>query len=175
MDYKPAHLDLTNPQAKKLLSGASVRLTRNQIGKGDNIVYLHPAQHRMLTRAAAASKGYVLELTPGEILTTVEHDLTGNGLFSNIWKNLKSGYNWVKKNVVDTDFYQKEIKPVVRKLVDQGANMAKVAYPGASNLFDSTVNTLSQKTGAFGVKKAPRSRISRKANALMPGGSFRLN
>ena len=178
MDYKPAHLDLSKAQAKKLLSGASVRLKPTQIAVGDKVVYLHPAQHRLLTRAKSGSKGYVLEMTAGEILTTVENDMSGNGIFGDIWKGLKSGYSWVKKNIVDTPIYQSVVKPLVRQGVNVLSGMAKAAAPNASPMIDQVVNTIGDKTQAFGVKKV-RHRVSRRANILMPhdtsGGSFRIN
>lgn len=176
MDYKPARLDLSVAQAKKLLSGSSVRLKPSQIGTGSSTVYLHPAQHRLMTRAKSGKKGFVLEMTAGEILTTREKDVSGKGIFGDIYNGLKSGYNWVKSNIIDTPIYQDIAKPVVRSLVDSGANVLKAAVPMASNIIDKGVDTLSNKTQAFGVKR--RARISRKVNMLMDddkGASFKLN
>jgi hypothetical protein len=154
-DYKPANLKLNLSQAKKLLSGSSVRLKASEIGVGDDIVYLHKVQHRLLTAAKRQKKGYMLELSPGEILTTVEHDMSGNGIFSSIWKGLKSGYNWVKKNVIDTDIYQSAIKPLVKTGVNTLANTVKTIIPGDidDKLIDKGVAYVGDKTKAFGLKK----------------------
>lgn len=161
MVYKQIKINITKPQLEKALAGKAVRFAASQLGQGSSYLSLHPANAKLVEKAAMKGSGCVINLTEGELLAT-HQDMKGEGIFSDIWKGLKSSYNWAKKNVVDTDFYQKSIKPLVRQGVDQGANMLKVKFPNASNLIDSTVNTLSQKTGAFGVKTKKRTKAQRK-------------
>jgi hypothetical protein len=151
MVYKQVKINITKAQLDKALKGKPVQFSASQIGSGDSYLSLHPANVKIVEKAAMKGSGCVVNLAEGELLAT-HQDMDGAGIFSDIWKGLKSAYRWTKQNVVDTDFYQKSIKPVIRQGVDQGANILKGKFPQAANLIDSTVNTISDKTGAFGVK-----------------------
>lgn len=150
--YKPAKIDFTDRQILKAINQQPIRLTANQIGHGSKVVLLHPMQHRVLSTAHTAGKGCVIELSPGEILATVESDINGTGFFGDLWKGIKTGYNWVKKNVVDTDLYQQALKPLVRSGVNSLAQIAKAAIPGDvdDKIIDAGVNLIGKKTNAFG-------------------------
>lgn len=152
MVYKQLKINITKPQLEKALAGKPVRFAASQLGQGSSYLSLHPANAKLIEKAAMKGSGCVLNLTEGELLATAE-DTKGSGIFGDIFKKLKSGYSWAKKNVIDTDFYQKNVKPLVRQGIDMGANLAKTYVPNAANLIDSSVNTLSDKTGAFGVRK----------------------
>lgn len=172
MVYKPARIDFTDAQIRKAVQGKPVRIAANQIGKGSKVVLLHPVQHRVVSKAGMAGRGCTVELSPGEILSTVESDMDGTGFFGDIWKGLKSGYNWVKKNVIDTDIYQKTIKPLVKQGVSTLSGMVPAEYRPIS---DALVGEIGKQTGAFGVPPVTRRRVKRSDNVLMNGGSFRLN
>lgn len=180
--YKPARIDLTQAQIKKAISGKPIRLAGSQIGKGDKVVFLHPVQHRAVSKAGMAGRGCTIELSPAEVLTTVESDMDGTGFFGDLWKGLKTGYNWVKKNVIDTELYQKAVKPLVRSAVNTGAAALSAAIPGSAPLINAAKEKIGSTTGAFGISGHPipvmRRRIKRSDNILMndvSAGSFRLN
>lgn len=175
MTYKAARIDFTDAQVKKAISGKPVRLAANQIGKGDKVVFLHPVQHRVVSKAGMAGRGCTIELSPAEILTTVESEMDGTGFFGDLWKGIKSGYKWVKNNVIDTPIYQQTIKPLVRKAVDTGAMALSGMAPEAAPFIQMAKQQISDRTGAFGVPPITRRRIKRSDNVLMDGGSFRLN
>jgi hypothetical protein len=175
MDYKPAKVNLTQAQAKKLVNQKPVKLSAAQIGNGDVVILLHPENHAKLSKAKRAGKGSTLYLTPGEILATVESTLSGSGIFQDIWKGLKSGYKWVKSNIVDTPLYQGAIKPIVRRGVNTLAGMAKAATGNDStgnSAIDAVVNEVGKKTGAFGMKGVKK--VNYRKSELL-GSSFRLN
>jgi hypothetical protein len=104
--YKPAKVSLTDLQIKKLTNGKPVKLSVNQIGKGDHTVLLHHLQHKELTKAFKTKKGYVLQLSPGEVLATHHSELTGTGFFGDLWNGIKSAGKWISDN-------WPSIKPVV--------------------------------------------------------------
>lgn len=174
--YKPAKLDLTEAQIKKIIRQEPVRVAAKQIGTGSKVVLLHPENHAKLSKAKNGGRGAVLSMSPGEVLATVESEMDGTGLFSDIWKGLKSGYNWVKKNIVDTDLYQGAIKPLVKQGVSTLAGMAKTATgnnPAGNAAIEGIVGEIGKKTGAFGLNKGKKYN-TRKRSDLM-AGSFRLN
>lgn len=178
MVYKPATINLTEAQIKKAVNQQPIKLAASQIGHGSKVVLLHPSQHKLVSKAAMSGKGCVIDLSPGEILATVESDIQGTGFFGDVWKGIKTGYNWVKKNIVDTPLYQTVAKPLVRSGVNTLAGIAKTMIPGDvdDKIIDQGVNLIGNKTNAFGIKKS-RARRTKKMNVLMnqPGGSFRLN
>lgn len=171
MVYKPARIDFTDAQIRKAIAGKPVRLAANQIGKGAKVVLLHPVQHRAVSKAGMSGRGCTIELSPAEILSTVESDMEGTGFFGDLWKGLKSGYNWVKKNIVDTPLYQNTIKPLVKQGVSTLTGMVPAQYRPVA---DAITGEIGKQTGAFGVPPITRRRVKRSDNVLM-GGSFRLN
>lgn len=169
MVYKPARINFTKAQIKKAVDGKPIRFTASQLDAGEKVMMLHPANHSNYKKAVMKGKGFTLTISPAEILSTVESDMEGTGFFGDAWKKLKSGYNWVKKNVIDTDFYQQALKPVVRGLVNKGVAAAKAVAPDElDKAIDMGTRMIGDKTGAFGVMPVMR-------RNRMKGGSFRLN
>lgn len=185
--YKPAKVNLTEAQAKKIIRQEPVRISAGQIGTGDKVILLHPENHLKLSKAKRAGKGAVLYMSAGEVLATVESDLAGSGIFGDIWKGLKSGYKWVKKNVVDSDLYQQSIKPLVRRGVKIAEGAAKTFTgnsPEGNAAIEGIVGKIGSETGAFGMKG--RSEAFAKSNNTgkrytnyrksdLLGSSFKLN
>lgn len=168
--YKPARINLTPTQIKKVIDGKPIRFTAAQLNSGDKVVMLHPANHSAYKKATMKGKGLTMTISPAEVLSTIESDMEGTGFFGDLWKGLKSGYNWVKKNIIDTPFYQEALKPVVRGLVDKGVAAAKAIAPDEiDKAIDVGTRMIGDKTGAFGVMPVMR------RNRRMSGGSFRLN
>ena len=169
--YKQIKIDITKPQLKKAISGKSVRISKNQIGSGTSYLSLHPANVRIVEKAAMRGAGCTICLAPGELMATAE-DMGGNGIFGDIWKGLKSGYKWVKKNVIDTDIYQKGIKPLVREAVNTGVNVLKTRAPNLGSAIDLGVDQISKQTGAFGVRKNTRMSKAKKIEMLRGRGLY---
>lgn len=152
MPYKQIKINITREQLHKALSGKPVSFKKEQFGVGNNYLSLHPANVKVVEKAAMKGAGCVLHLSPGELLSTAE-DMKGSGIFGDIWSGLKSGYSWAKKNVIDTPMYQQNIKPIVRGLVDQGVAMASAYNPTAGKFATLARDKLSKETGAFGVRR----------------------
>lgn len=155
MVYKQVRINITKKQLNQALNGKPIRLLSSQIGNGDIALSLHPANIRIIEKALLKGKGCNLHLSEGELLSTAE-DMNGEGLFSDIFKGLKSGYSWVKKNIIDSDIYQKALKPIVRRAVDTGLNVVKGSAPELGTAIDMARDQIGSKTGAFGVNRVGR-------------------
>lgn len=152
MVYKQIKINITRPQLQKALNGKPVQFNASQIGSGSTYLSLHPANVKLVEKAAMKGSGCVIHLAPGELMATAE-DMNGEGIFGDIWKGLKSGYKWVKKNIIDTDIYQKGLKPIIRGAVNTGATALKGFAPELGTAIDMSVNELGKQTGAFGMRK----------------------
>lgn len=161
MPYKQIKINITKEQLHKALSGKPVSFKKGQFGVGNSYLSLHPSNVKVVEKAAMKGAGCVLHLSPGELLSTAE-DMKGEGIFGDIFKGLKSGYKWAKKNVIDTDVYQQNIKPIVRGIVDQGVAMASAYNPNAGKFAALARDKIGKETGAFGVKTR-RNKTQKKA------------
>jgi hypothetical protein len=142
MVYKQVKINITKAQLDKALKGKPVQFSANQIGSGSLYLSLHPANIKIVEKAAMRGSGCIMHLAPGELMATAE-DMNGEGIFGDIFKGLKSGYSWVKKNIVDSDFYQKNLRPIAKQAVEMGKNAAK-AYlnnPLANNVIDAALGS----------------------------------
>jgi hypothetical protein len=92
-------------------------------------------------------------------------------LFQDIWKGLKSGYKWTKKNVIDTPLYQSTIKPLVRGVVDQGVALASAYNPNLGKAATLARDKIGQETGAFGLKKKTKAQ----RNEILKGRGLYLS
>lgn len=172
MVYKQIKINITRPQLQKALNGKPVQFNASQIGSGSNYLSLHPANVKIVEKAAMKGSGCVINLSPGELLATAE-DMEGNGIFGDIWKGLKSAYKWTKKNVIDTPIYQQNLKPLVRQAVNTAASAAKSFAPQLGTAIDMGVNEIGKQTGAFGLKGKKRTKTQR--NEMLKGKGLYLS
>lgn len=105
MPYIQVQLEISPAQQKQALKGARIKLTPDAIGKG-RIVMLHPLNAKKI---ATRKGGVMLELSPGEIMTTasfhnimpdVPEGVSGSGFLDNAWQLLKKGGKWLKDSGV---------------------------------------------------------------------------
>jgi len=159
MTYKQIKINITKEQLTKALKGQPIQFKASQLGVGNTYLSLHPANIKIVEKSALRGKGCILNIAPGELLATAEdNEMSGNGLFGDIWSGLKSGYKFVKKNVIDTPIYQEAIRPLVRQGVNVATSAAKAFVPGLSKPIDALTEEISRKTGAFGVKHTKQKR-----------------
>ncbi len=152
MVYKQIKINITREQLKKALNNKPISIKNEQIGAGSNYLSLHPANVKIVEKAAMKGSGCVLQIAPGELMATAE-DMKGEGIFGDIYKGLKSGYDFVKKNIIDTGLYQKIVKPLVRTAVDSGATALSAMAPGLAPAINIAKDTIGKETGAFGMRK----------------------
>lgn len=152
MVYKRVKVNITEQQLNKAIAGKPVKFSHSQFGNGNSYLSLHPANVKQVEKSVMKGCGCVITISPGELLATAE-DMQGKGFFSNIWKGLKSGYNWVKKNVIDSDIYQHALKPLVKQGINAAVQGANAFVPGASVALQPIADTIGKETGAFGMKR----------------------
>lgn len=164
-------LELTENNVKKLMRGYPTQLKKEQLHSTKHYVKVHPLTHQKLTKAKVSGKGIRLTMTPEEFETS------GEG-FMDILRGIKKGAQWVKKNIIDSNIYQSDIKPIVRKLVDASVTAAEPMLGPVGPLVKSGVDKLGTVTNAYGLE-APTNGILKpkpKAKAkAVKGGSFFIN
>lgn len=97
MVYKPANIDLTKQQVLKAAQGKPVRVHQSQLGKGNNVILLHPTNYKLIEQAVKKGKGINLYLAPGELNATLDSNIEGTGFMD--WLKEKA-WPWLKKNVL---------------------------------------------------------------------------
>lgn len=167
-------LTLTENNARKLVNGHPIQLRNKQLHGTDHYLMLHPMQHARLSKAKAMGKGVRLVLTPEEL------QASGQG-FGELWNKVKRGAAWVKQNVIDTPFYQKNVRPVVKQAVEAAVAALPLPAPVAG-IAKAGVEKLGESTSAFGLEmeqpKKPRAKPkprAKKAAKSAPSGSFLIN
>lgn len=153
MVYKPATVDFTTKQIEQMVKGKPVRLNHSQIGKGKQVILLHPENHIKLSKAYQSGRGCNLHVADGEVMATHNSTMDGTGFFGDLWKGIKSVGSWLKDSGV-------------------GSALADVAQTAATPFVGPQAADIGRKilkttTGVGMVKK----RVSRKCNSLH-GGSF---
>lgn len=150
--YKQLKINITKPQLQKALKGKPIQLSASQLGNGNSYLSLHPANAKIVEKAVMKGSGCVINISPGELMATAE-DMNGEGIFGDIWRGLKSGYKFVKKNIIDTPLYQQTLKPLVRGAVETGKTALKGFAPQLAPAIDMASEQIGKETGAFGVKR----------------------
>jgi len=155
--YQQVQLDATPHQLLRLAHGHNVQFKYSQLLTGHPIT-LHVKTARSVHRAHRHQRGVRIQLTAEELNHNIQH---GSGKFLDA---LKKAGSWIKQNIIDTPFYQDNIKPVVRGVVNQGVDafsgIATAKNPMLGNLArkgaELAVNKVGSATNAFGVKRQPR-------------------
>lgn len=144
------HLRLTESQAKKLMKGGVIQLAPDALRDDAHYLILEKKTANKVRRAQRAGKGCRICLNPMEM----EHSGEGIGdFFKDVFNKVKEGAKWVKSNVIDTPFYQQNIKPIVRKGVDTALALSTPQLGIATPAANIAVNKLGEYTGAYGLKE----------------------
>lgn len=148
--YHKVPLTLTESQFKKMRAGHPIQLAHHQIGHGmhRHHLMLHPENAKKVAGAIRKQKGCRIHVSPHEF------EASGEGIMD-FFNKIKDAGNWLKSKVIDTPFYQQNVKPLVRQAVDTGLAAIAPRLGSASNLATQGVHALGEKTGAFGIH-APR-------------------
>ena len=143
MVYKRIKIDITEAQARKALAGKPVRLTANQIGKG-HAVSLHPANAKIVERAALKGSGCNIHLSHGELADTCQQ-MDGSGFWSDIWGGIKKVWKVLK----DTG--------AASKLVDMGSTALSGVAPEFAPAISAGRSLLRSTTGV-GIRRTKAQR-----------------
>lgn len=142
--YQKIPLELSIAQYRKLKSGQPIQLSHAQLMAERHWVAVHPETYRKIQYARSKKKGTRIVMTPHEM------EASGEGL-KEFWEGVKSLGRKVKEKVIDTPFYQQNIKPLVRQAVDAGLAVASPTLGPLSGVARSGVDALGKSTGAYGL------------------------
>jgi hypothetical protein len=95
MVYRRIKVNITEAQAKKALAGKPIRIAPSQIGQGTQFVSFHPANAKIIERAAMKGSGCNIHMSCGELADTA-HNMNGAGFWGSLWKGIRKGFNWLK-------------------------------------------------------------------------------
>lgn len=163
-------LELTENNVRKLMKGQPTQLKKEQLSKaGPHYVKVHPLTHKKLSDALKRGRGIRLSMTPQEF------ENSGEG-FMDILRKIKKGVQFIKSNVIDSNLYQSDVKPLIRKLVDAGVTAAQPALGPVGPLLKVGVDKLGEVTNAYGLE-APevKSKSKKRKNKNTTSGSFFIN
>ncbi len=134
-------MTLTRANMMKLAKGKTCQLAHHQISHGVQHKHALVLPHKLAKRVQNAAKN-----KKGIRLSIAKDQMEGSGIFD----FLKKAGSWIKKNVIDTPFYQNTIRPIAKDIVKAGINtfvptpLRGVAQQGADFIGD--------KTGGFGLR-----------------------
>lgn len=148
MVYKRIKIDITEAQARKALAGKPVRLSASQIGKG-HALSLHPANAKIVEKAALKGTGCNLHLSHGELADTCGQ-MNGSGFWGDIWSGIKKVWGVIKDS------------GAASTLADMGANALSGIAPEYAPAITAGRRLLKSTTGV-GVRrtKAQRQEVLR--------------
>jgi hypothetical protein len=162
--YQQVPVSLTKAQFDKLRRGHQIQLSHKQIaGSGlKNGIAVHPETAKKIHNARMKQKGCRISMTPHEL------ECSGEGL-KEFLEGLRNAGKWIKEKVIDTPFYQENIRPIARQLVNQGVQMAATKVgPQGQMVAQKAVDVLGQQTGAFGIKQKKKVRKTIHENVMDP-------
>lgn len=161
-------------QLRRLENGHPIQLTYSQIADQSHDpkhLMLHPIQHKKVVNAHKKKRGVRIQLTPSEV------ESSSSGLKS-MWSYLKNkvapavvkGAKWVKQNVIDTPFYQENVRPVLHTAVSDLEGM--LPQNAVTNIVKKGVDQLGESTQGFGIKKVPKPRAKKGSKGLYAGSGL---
>ena len=149
--YHKVPLTLTESQFKKMRAGHPIQLAHHQIGGGAihrHHLMLHPENAKKVAGAIRKQKGVRIHVSP------YEFEASGEGIMD-FFNKIKDAAQWVKNKIIDTPFYQQNLRPLAKNLVNLGIDNFVPA--AARQVARQAADFAGEKTGAFGIH-APRKR-----------------
>ena len=144
-------LHLSHGQFLKLKRGKTVQLSHGQLERGEpHHLMVHEHKAKKIHHAVKNRKGVRLSLSEPELHYTIE-----SGGFLD-W--IKNAGRFIKDKIIDTDFYQQNIKPIARNLVNTGLAAAAPTLGIATPAAKAAVDAIGSQTGAFGLKPHKKSK-----------------
>ena len=162
--YVPIHLTINKNQVRKLIKGEPIQLRKEHIGStaaGCSKCLLHPATAKHVLSCKAKGKGCRIHMSNDEMMQT------GEGWGSDLWDFVKKAvvpvvkdkavelYKFARdkgipalKEFVDSDYYQRKIRPAVGNFIRGKAETLPFA-----NVTEPLIDWSGDKTNAWGKNK----------------------
>lgn len=145
------NITLTEPQILKLVKKQPFQVKHHQIADNVNhphYLMLNKTLHKHASKAKMTGKGLRFPVLTDE-------EISQSGGFWDIVKRIGSAAvnaaKYVKDNIVDTTFYQENVRPELKKLVSNvKSDIATVLPTSISNIANKGIDVLADKTNAFG-------------------------
>jgi hypothetical protein len=149
MDLVKIRLRISPAQFRKLQKGLPIQLSHSALWAESHHLFVHPATAKRIARAKDKERGVRIQLSSHEL------ERSGEGLLD----FFKSAGRFLKDKVIDTPFYQQNIKPVVKTLVKTGVEAAAPLLaqrlgplaPDAERILQKGADYVGQKSNAFGL------------------------
>lgn len=151
MAYSRIKIQLTEAQARKALAGKPIRINNSQIGNGTEYVSLHPANAKIIEKAAMKGSGCNIHLSHGELADTAE-SMQGSGFWGNVFKGLKKTWKVLKDSGILSAAADAAVAPLA-------------AYSGQPALV-SGARQLLKKTTGVGVKRMTKTQRNEKLKGM---------
>lgn len=161
-------LALSDRQISKVYNGHPIQLRHDQLGHGYGFPNLHPELVKKINKAMQNKKGVRIHISQDELMQ-------GEGI-KEFFQKLAKG----AKKVINSDFYQKNVRPIARKLVEEAIDLNPLPE---KDLQKNIARRVGDKTRAFGMAggsippvtlKKPRGRpkkdISFDGSSFLPSG-----
>lgn len=138
-------LNLNEAQVRKLINGHPIQIDKEKLNGSQHYLMVHPSTHKRATTARMKGKGIRVALTPEEL------QMSGQG-FMDILRKIGKAATFVKDKIIDSSFYQQNIRPEVKALVNAGTTALANVLPGpVANIATKGINAIGEQTGAFGL------------------------
>jgi hypothetical protein len=111
--YKPLVIDITEKQLKDAIDGKVIRISGDQLGRGNKVLMLHPMNAKKVEKAALKkAKSVMLDMTDGELAATYEHMVkSGGSFFRNVWGGLKRVWQVLKDSGAASQLLDMAVAP----------------------------------------------------------------
>lgn len=139
-------LHLSEPNFHKLRKGKHAQLSHHQLTGETHHLMVHPTTAKRIHKAIRNKKGVRVKMSEHELMETAH-----GGGFGDFLNKLKDAGKWIKSNIIDSSFYQNNIKPIARNLVDTGLAAVAPRLGAAAPVANAAVNAIGSSTGAFGL------------------------
>jgi hypothetical protein len=155
--FYEVQIDATPHQLIRLAHGHNVQLKHSQLFTGHKLHVLSKTAKR-IERAHRKQTGVRIQLSEQELHHNMQY---GSGSFLDA---LRNAGKWIKDKVIDSSFYQSNIKPIVRGLVNQGVDavgaLASSKNPALGGIARDAAKFAADKVGeatnAYGVRSSRR-------------------
>ena len=141
MNYKPFKIRMTKDQQKKAMKGQGVRLTKDQLGVGSQVM-LHTENFKKVSAAHRNGTGVLIYMSPGEIMASAqEHglmpqeiELSGSGFFQDIWDGIKKVGSFLKDSGAASTLADAAQQIATPFIGETGAQLGRKVFKGLTGV-----------------------------------------
>lgn len=148
--YQKVPVTLTHAQVRKMMNGHPIQLSHRQLVDGKHWLALHHETAKRVGGAIRRKRGVRIHISPHEL------EASGEGIrdfFDKVISGAKKVGSFLKEKVIDTPFYQQNIRPLARNAVNTAFQAAAPSLGVAAPIAQKGIDVIGEKTGAFGLRR----------------------